>query len=154
MTEYYNVLTSYGNYAFKIGTLFFVVLIIWTFIMLIVLSIVDEGKYLKYFKFTFFVYPIFILIPCYLYIDGKKNWERIFNNKEYEIVEGYVENFIPEKGWGDKRDESFSINGKYFSYSRFYFTGYYNNSNSIIKEGLYLKIYHRGNGIISIWINE
>ena len=154
MTEYYNVLTSYGNYAFKIGSLFFVVLIIWTFIMLIVLSIFDGGKYLKYFKFTFLVYPVFILIPCYLYIDGKKNWERIFNNKEYEIVEGYVENFIPEKGWGDKRDESFSINGKNFSYSRSYFTGYYNNSNSIIEEGLYLKIYHRGNGIISIWVYE
>jgi hypothetical protein len=154
MIEYYNVLTSYGNYALKIGSLLFTVLIIWTFIAFVVLSIVDGGKYLKYFKFIFLVYPVFMLIPYCLYIDGKKDWERIFNNKEYEIVEGYVENFIPEKAWGDKRPESFSINGKIFSYSRFYFTGYYNNSNSIIKDGLYLKIYHRGNGIISIWINE
>ena len=154
MIEYYNVLNSYSNYAFKIGSLLFTVLIIWTFIMFIVLSTVAGGKYFKNIKFVFFVYPVFILISCYLYIDGKRNWVRIFNNKEYEIVEGYVDNYIPEKFWGDKRSESFSINGKNFSYSRSYFTGYYNNSNSIIKEGLYLKIYHRNNGIISIWINE
>ena len=122
--------------------------------MFILISIIDEGKNLKYFKYILLIYPVFIIFSLYSYIDGRKNWEKIFNNNDYEIVEGYVENFLPELTSGTKRPESFTINGIKFSYSRSHFNGYYNSSNSKINEGLYLKLYHRDGGIISIWIYE
>lgn len=66
-----------------------------------------------------------------------------YNNDDYEIVEGYVENFDPMPYEGHK-DESFEINGVKFSYSDYNITFGYNNAKShggvIEGNGQHLKI--------------
>ena len=66
-----------------------------------------------------------------------------YENGEYEIVEGYVENFDPMPGECQK-DESFEINGVKFSYSDYRITFGYNNAKShggvIDGNGQHLKI--------------
>ena len=66
-----------------------------------------------------------------------------YNRGEYQIVEGYVENFVPMPYEGHA-DESFEINGVKFSYSDYNIHPGYNNTKShggVIKEnGQHLKI--------------
>ena len=66
-----------------------------------------------------------------------------YNRGEYQIVEGYVENFDPMPYEGHA-DESFEINGVKFSYSDYNIHPGYNNTKShggVIKEnGQHLKI--------------
>ena len=52
-----------------------------------------------------------------------------YNNDDYEIVEGYVENFIPMPYEGHSY-ESFEINGVRFSYSDYNIGFGYNNTKS------------------------
>ena len=62
---------------------------------------------------------------------------------EYEVVEGYVENFDPMPYEGHS-NESFEINGVYFSYSDYAIQQGYHNAKShggvISGDGQYLKI--------------
>lgn len=66
-----------------------------------------------------------------------------YNRGEYEIVEGYVENFDPMP-YGGHKNESFEIKGVKFSYSDYAIQPGYNNTKShggVIKEnGQHLKI--------------
>ncbi|MBQ2661422.1 MAG: hypothetical protein IJF80_02060 [Clostridia bacterium] len=66
-----------------------------------------------------------------------------YERGEYEIVEGYVENFDPMPYEG-RSNESFEINGVYFSYSDYAIQQGYHNSKShggvISGDGQYLKI--------------
>ena len=66
-----------------------------------------------------------------------------YGRGEYQIVEGYVENFDPMP-YGGHADESFEINGVKFSYSDYSIHPGYNNTKShggVIKEnGQHLKI--------------
>lgn len=65
-----------------------------------------------------------------------------YESGEYEVAEGYVENFVPMPSEG--MDESFEINGVKFSYSDNRITFGYNNANShggvIEGNGQHLKI--------------
>ncbi len=80
-----------------------------------------------------------------------------YENGEYEVVEGYVENFDPMPGEGHK-DESFEINSVKFSYSDYTITFGYNNAKShggvIEGNGQHLKIgyvvYYGQNTIVYI----
>ena len=66
-----------------------------------------------------------------------------YHRGDYEVVEGYVENFVPMpyEGHGE---ESFEINGVYFSYSDYEIQQGYHNAKShggvISGDGQYLKI--------------
>ena len=66
-----------------------------------------------------------------------------YEKGEYEVVEGYVENFVPMPYEGHS-DESFEINSVKFSYSDYTITFGYNNAKShggvIEGNGQHLKI--------------
>jgi len=66
-----------------------------------------------------------------------------YRRGEYEVVEGYVENFDPMPYEGHS-NESFEINGVYFSYSDYEIQQGYHNAKShggvISGDGQYLKI--------------
>jgi len=84
-----------------------------------------------------------------------------YKNGEYQIVEGYVENFDPMPSDGGKV-ESFDINGVHFSYSDYtVMTGYHNAKSKggvITGDGQYLKIgyiyYNDSVGNIIVYIEE
>jgi hypothetical protein len=66
-----------------------------------------------------------------------------YERGDYQIVEGYVENFDPMPSNGHSK-ESFEINGVYFSYSDYEVRQGYHNAKShggvISGDGQYLKI--------------
>ena len=84
-----------------------------------------------------------------------------YNKGDYEIVEGYVENFIPMPYEGHS-DESFEINGVKFSYSDYSVQPGYNNSKShggvVVGDGQHLKIgyvyYNETYGNIIVYIEQ
>lgn len=84
-----------------------------------------------------------------------------YNKGDYEIVEGYVENFIPMPYEGHS-DESFEINGVKFSYSDYSIQPGYNNSKShggvVFGNGQHLKIgyvyYNEVYGNIIVYIEQ
>lgn len=84
-----------------------------------------------------------------------------YKNGEYQIVEGYVENFDPMPSEGHK-EESFDINGVHFSYSDYtVMTGYHNAKSKggvITGDGQYLRIgyiyYNEYIGNIIVYIEE
>ena len=84
-----------------------------------------------------------------------------YKSGQYQIVEGYVENFDPMPPEGHKV-ESFDINGVHFSYSdNKTMTGYHNakcNGGVITGNGQYLRIgyiyYDSGFGNVIVYIEE
>lgn len=75
-----------------------------------------------------------------------------YHRGEYEIVEGYVENFHPMPDTG-RSNESFKINGIFFSYSDYEIQQGYHNARShggvIEGDGQYLKI-----GYVQLYLNS
>ena len=84
-----------------------------------------------------------------------------YRSGQYEVVEGYVENFDPLSK-NEKGSESFEINGVQFTYSDTkVITGYHNtnkNGGVITGNGQYLKIgyiyYNDSYGNIIVYIEE
>ena len=84
-----------------------------------------------------------------------------YQRGQYEVVEGYVENFDPMPHNGHTR-ESFEINDVYFEYSDYNVTSGYRNTKShggvITGDGQYLKIgyvyYNSTYGNIIVYIEE
>ena len=84
-----------------------------------------------------------------------------YKSGDYEIVEGYVENFDPMPPEGHKT-ESFDINGVHFSYTDYrVMTGYHNAKSMggvITGNGQYLKIgyifYDSSHGNVIVYIEE
>ena len=84
-----------------------------------------------------------------------------YQRGQYEVVEGYVENFDPMPYGGHTR-ESFEINDVYFEYSDYNVTSGYRNTKShggvITGDGQYLKIgyvyYNSTYGNIIVYIEE
>ena len=77
----------------------------------------------------------------------------------YEIAEGYVENFVPMPKEGHAR-ESFDVDGVYFEYSENSSPFSYSQTSpygGVIRNGQYLKIgyvYHPSYGNIIVYIAE
>jgi hypothetical protein len=87
------------------------------------------------------------------------NLRQCYLNKNYNIAEGVVENFVPMPYHGHKL-ESFTVNGTLFEYSDYDLsTGGFRKTKSHggpIDEGVYIKIYYvsvkgAGNSIIGLW---
>ena len=84
-----------------------------------------------------------------------------YQRGQYEVVEGYVENFDPMP-YGGHTNESFEINDVYFEYSDYNVTSGYRNTKShggvITGDGQYLKIgyvyYNSTYGNIIVYIEE
>lgn len=85
-----------------------------------------------------------------------------YNSGQYEVVEGYVENFVPMPYEGRGNKESFEINGVEFSYSDYESQQGYNNAKShggvVEGNGQHLKIgyiyYNKTYGNIIVYIEE
>ncbi len=107
-----------------------------------------------------FVWVISILVFVFQY-DMYTTVTNAYKTGQYEVVEGYVENFhaLPPEGHDV---ESFEIDGVYFSYSDAkIITGYHNakkNGGVITGDGQYLKIgyiyYDDLYGNIIVYIEE
>ena len=84
-----------------------------------------------------------------------------YQRGQYEVVEGYVENFDPMP-YGGHTNESFEINDVYFEYSDYNVTSGYRNTKShsgvITGDGQHLKIgyvyYNSTYGNIIVYIEE
>ncbi len=87
-------------------------------------------------KFTIifgFIFSGFALIVLLLTIPSsladRNRIQKIFENNEYQVVEGLIENFHPMPHNGHDV-ESFTINGVYFEYSDFKLVYSFNNTAS------------------------
>lgn len=87
-------------------------------------------------KFTIvfgFIFSGFALIMSLLTIpseiSNRRKTNSIYENKEYEIVEGKIENFVPMPYSGHSH-ESFAVNGVHFEYSDYYIFYGFNNTAS------------------------
>ena len=102
---------------------------------------------------------IVIILEIEFRVDLYKKTVVAYQNGEYQIVEGYVENFEP-MGKGGPSPERFEINGIKFFYSKYKMVpGYYKGDTQgdfIIGDGQHLKIgyiyygYDYGNIIVYI----
>lgn len=103
---------------------------------------------------------ILIFIAIISQIDMYKETAIAYQNGDYQIVEGYVENFVPMGGSGWE-PEKFEINGVKFEYSdaRLISGGYYRaKGDCIIADGQHLKVGYiysgRDWGNIIVYIEE
>ena len=114
---------------------------------------------------VFFIvwYVVFIAslgFSAFSYFNTYNFLSDAYTSGEYEVVEGYVEEFNPLP-LGGKGRESFEVGGVEFSYSDYSISPGYNNTNGlggVIKgDGQYLKIgyvYIQDYGNIIIYIEE
>lgn len=92
-------------------------------------------------------------------IDMYNTTVKAYRNGDYEIVEGYVENFVPMPESGHAQ-ESFDINGVHFEYSENSYSSAYSNTKphgGVIRNGKYLKIgyiYYPRFGNLIVYIEE
>ena len=94
-------------------------------------------------------------------IDMYNKIVKAYEQGNYQIVEGYIENFDPMP-YGGHKEESFDINGVHFSYSDFSVQPGYHNAKShggvITGNGQHLKIgyvyYNSAEGNIIVYIEK
>lgn len=119
-------------------------------------------KFVKYFCIGGLVCcAIFSIIVLLFQIDMYNKIVRAYKQGNYQIVEGYVENFDPMP-YGGHKEESFHINGISFSYSDFSVQPGYNNAKShggvITGNGQHLKIgyvyYNSTKGNVIVYIEK
>lgn len=72
---------------------------------------------------------LFLLATLPSELSTRKETKQIFENKEYKVVEGQIENFHPMPHSGHDM-ESFTVNGVYFEYSDFVVHYGFNNTAS------------------------
>lgn len=100
----------------------------------------DGSTTLKFFAIVFFCF-IFTVVVLFKFFE-LLNVIKIDKNKEYHIVEGYVENYHPRPKSG-KGNETFVVNGVSFSNGDDETHYGYTQSalyGGVIKEGLYVRI--------------
>ncbi len=99
------------------------------------------------------------IVSTYMLADMYEKTVIAYQNDDYQIVEGYVENFDPMP-YGGHKLETFEINGVKFKYSDYRIMIGYHNAKSrggVIKgDGQYLKIgyVYYGNENIIVYIEE
>lgn len=88
---------------------------------------------------------------------GQQYFAAAYNlrNGHYQIVEGYVENFIP-KVPGKKMSESFTVGQTPFIYSQFDLIGFHKVKlrGGPVDEGKYVRIFHADGLILKLWIRQ
>jgi len=119
-------------------------------------------KFVRVFQIIAIVFISFFSVIVYWgQFDMYRTIKDIYDRGEYEIVEGYVENFVPMPYEGHA-DESFEINNVCFEYSDYtVMTGYHNakSHGGVIRgDGQHLKIgyvyYGPEYGNIIVFIEE
>lgn len=115
---------------------------------------------LKLLKFISIVFLI-ISIPILVFTLSRNVGEyfqlvSILEENKFEIIEGYVKNFIPKEKSNRKR-ESFIIDGIKFIYSDHDITSAFKQSKiqgGPIYEGAYVKIHYYDGKILRLWVAE
>ena len=155
MTEYYNVLESgHGVLGFAASGLIMVAIGI-TVIFFMRKIGTQKGKIV----FMYFWTGFGILWTTLAFVGTGSEYtecRRVMKNGTYKEVEGYVENFDPMPYSGHK-NESFSVNGVFFSYSDYGPSAGFNNTKSHggpIDEGKYVKIRYHDGLILQLWVKE
>jgi len=119
-------------------------------------------RYVRIFQIMAITFIVFVSVICYWgQFDMYRKVKIAYDNGEYEIVEGYVENFEPMPYEGHAQ-ESFDIEGVHFEYSDYTITTGYHNAKShggvIHGNGQHLKIgyvyYGSEHGNIIVYIEE
>ena len=110
-------------------------------------------------KIMCWCFILFGIVTGCMLVDMYKKTVIAYQNGDYQIVEGYVENFDPMPHGGHKH-ESFEIKGVKFEYSDFDIMIGYHNAKShggvIRSNGQYFKIgyVHYGNENIIVYIEK
>lgn len=98
---------------------------------------------IKHVKIICLCFALFGIVIICILIDMYRKTVIAYRNDDYQIVEGYVENFDPMP-YGGHKDETFEINGVKFGYSDYTIMIGYHNTKShggVIRDnGQYLKI--------------
>lgn len=120
----------------------------------------SEIKIVKKIFLCAIIIECIVIIVCIMsQIDLYKETVVAYRNGDYQIVEGYVENFDPMPSYGHKY-ETFEINGVKFGYSDYTLMIGYHNAKShggvITRNGQYFKIgYVRyGNENVIVYIEQ
>ena len=158
-----------ASFHFHVMNLIPVFMLIWILFFPSIVDRVNRCLNLKYSvrrhsfnRAIIFVFVSVILVITIIFeIDMTKKTVGAYKRGDYQIVEGYVENFHPMP-YGGHSQESFEINGVLFSYSDFNSQQGYNKAKShggvITGDGQHLKIgyvYYGGTyGNIIIYIEE
>lgn len=107
----------------------------------------------NFFSFFFFGFAVLWTLGTGLSIGTKQSsLIEDYENGNYEVVEGLIENFDPMPSSGHKM-ESFTVKGIRFEYSDFVVTPGFNNATSRggpIREGLPVRISYIGNTILKL----
>lgn len=122
----------------------------------------EYDRYQKLFFRLFFVSAaLFFALDIFVSVNQYQKTVGAYRRGEYEVVEGYVENFEP-RPWGQRGDESFEIDGVTFFYSNIQFTQGYNKTKAqggvITGDGQHLKIgyvfLNKYDGNVIVYIEE
>jgi hypothetical protein len=161
MVEYFN-----GTKNIPIGFIFFPVLgVIFLFIgisglMYCTYTKKDNGNINNYKTIFFIIFSLFsafwLALALIAGIITPARYIKIYNNKEYKIIEGTVENFEPEHSFNHKY-ECFTVDGVKFNYSTYTITFRFNKTRSHegpIRNGIYVRIYYIGDTIIGLWVKN
>lgn len=109
--------------------------------------------FVNFFSFFFFGFAVLWTLTAGLSIGSKQlSLREDYENGNFKVVEGTVENFDPMPSSGHKM-ESFTVNGIRFEYSDFEVTPGFNNAASRggpIREGLKVRISYIGNTILKL----
>lgn len=151
--EYFNIINSEapGNPIFiSISLLILTVIFIY-------LKIRKKSKFIiKTLPFITVIGVLFFIISNVNDNQDYNRLQKIVVEKHHSVLEGYIEDFIPEPTTGTI-PESFKVGDVNFSY-------YDNSENDAfhkssisggpIKEGLYVRIFYSENKILGLWIKE
>ena len=150
--------------SFKFS-IFYLIPIVMILIFLIIIKRNYVGKGISFGKiFSIFALVFVVILSIVVFVFQADIYNKTvgeFKKGNYEIVEGYVENFQPMPFEGHS-DESFDINGVSFFYSDYSIQPGYNNAKShggvITGDGQHLKIgyvyYDDIYGNIIVYIEE
>ena len=107
----------------------------------------------KFFGYLFFGFAVLWTLVVGLKISSAQSLiKEYYGNGNFEVVEGFVENFKPMPSDGGKQ-ESFTVNGIRFKYADYVKTPGFNNAASRggpIREGLQVKISYIDNTILKL----
>ena len=116
-----------------------------------------QGKARRILSWCFFVFSstiaLFVSVTQY---QAQHSIAKAIQDRDYSVVEGKVTNFVPMPFEGHAL-ESFVVGGKRFTYSDYIATRGFRNTASHggpIREGLTVRITHRGNLILRLEIAQ
>ena len=159
--EYKQIFKFSDFYLFQEFAFPFIPIFIFIWMFYSLRASVKEGTE-KYEKYNQAFFGIIFMLFWLLYGMSKNIADmiyikKVYENKEYNIVEGKVTNLIKNVNNSNNRTYvNFTVNDIKFSYYHKIFGACFSrvksNQKSITKEGKDLKIYYVGSCIVEVWV--